>query len=66
MKVTKEQQIKWLEEKRCHVCGKNEPHSHPNWMWLANPVPESDNPELRDRIEIEKKLNSATLEKIIR
>lgn len=65
MKPTNEQRLQWLKEKRCHVCGKNTPHTHPHWMWLANPVPESEDKELQDRIEYEKKANEIVISGIV-
>lgn len=41
MKITQEQRIKWYKENKCHICGKDTPHTHPNWMWLANPIPQT-------------------------
>lgn len=37
--ITQDQREAWLKEGCCHICGKNDPHGHPTWMWLANPVP---------------------------
>ena len=64
MKPTKVQQLQWLKEKKCHVCGKDTPHSHPNWMWLANPAPDSSDPDIQERIQFEDKANALTLKVI--
>ena len=65
MKTTDEQKIKWLKEGKCHVCGSNQPHSHPNHVWLANPVPRTTDPKLKERIDFEDKSNEIVLGKII-
>lgn len=62
-KPTEQQQIDWVKAGRCHVCGSDVDHSHPNWMWLANPIP--DVPEQKERVDIERKRNELTLKNIV-
>lgn len=67
-KPTKKQRIAWLEAGCCHICGKNVPHGHPNWMWLANPPPkitEEVSEEVKERVRIENEMNKATLANIV-
>ena len=58
-----------MVEEKCHVCGKNTEHTHPNWMWLANPTPKFKEGEAPKKVieyaEQERELNTLLLKKII-
>ena len=67
--ISDEQRKKWFLNSRCHVCGSNEPHDHPQWMWLANSVPKLSKDEgtddQRELADIQEKIDTAVLENIV-
>jgi len=61
IEITDKQREQWINKGKCHVCGSGvDKHTHPQWMWLANPPPGNS-----ERAKIERKMNKEILKKII-
>lgn len=67
-KVDDEQRIKWFLEDRCHLCGRNSSHAHPNHQWLCYPVPSlpEDAPgKYKEKAKLHNMTERARMEKMV-